>query len=67
MARDLLLGRDARTRAYFRPGAIERLFARHDADPTSYFGDILWPFLMLELWHRRHADVRIRPEPGSGS
>ena len=43
-------------RAYFRRGALERLFEQHAADGTSFYGDIIWTLLMLELWHRRHAD-----------
>jgi hypothetical protein len=28
----------------------------HDATTgTSYYGDILWRFLMLEVWHREWA------------
>jgi hypothetical protein len=25
-------------------------------DDTPYFGDLLWVFLMLELWHRQHVE-----------
>jgi asparagine synthase (glutamine-hydrolysing) len=67
MARDLLLARDARTRGHFRAGAIERLFTLHEHDTTSYYGDILWPFLMLELWYREHAGACARPVRGSAS
>ena len=56
LGRDLLLSPGARTRAYFRPGAIQQLFDRQAEDPTPYHGDILWNVLMLELWHRRHVD-----------
>jgi asparagine synthase (glutamine-hydrolysing) len=56
MARDVLLSPRARQRGYFRHGAIESLFRQHTADTTSYYGDILWTVLMLELWQRRHVD-----------
>lgn len=56
LARDTLLSSKAAQRGYFRPGALEHLFALHAADPTPYYGDILWAILMLELWHRRHVD-----------
>jgi asparagine synthase (glutamine-hydrolysing) len=56
LAQDILLSSRARQRGYFRPGAMEDLFRRHAAEPTPYYGDTLWTFLMLELWHRRHAD-----------
>jgi asparagine synthase (glutamine-hydrolysing) len=56
LARDTLLSTRARGRGYFRPGAVEELFALHAADTTAFYGDILWTLLMLELWHCRHAD-----------
>lgn len=56
LARDTLLSSRAVGRGYFRPGAVEELFALHAADSTAFYGDILWSLLMLELWHRRHAD-----------
>jgi asparagine synthase (glutamine-hydrolysing) len=58
LARDVLLSRAARQRGYFRPGAMEALFARHRADRTPYYGDLLWTVLMLEMWHRRHGEPR---------
>jgi asparagine synthase (glutamine-hydrolysing) len=56
VARDTLLDRRTAQRGYFRPGALERLFAEHAAETTPFYGDIIWSLLMLELWHRRHAD-----------
>jgi asparagine synthase (glutamine-hydrolysing) len=56
-ARDVLLSERARQRGYFRPGAIERLFALHAAEPSPYYGTVLWTVLMLELWHRRHLEA----------
>jgi hypothetical protein len=35
---------------------LEQLFALHAADSTPFYGDLLWSFLMLELWHQRHVD-----------
>ena len=57
LAGDTLLSARARQRGYFRPGAVEDLMARHAADATPFYGDVLWTVLMLELWHRRHADA----------
>ena len=56
LADDVL--RDPRTyqRGYFRKGFIERLFAGMDQDSTPYHGDLLYSFLMLELWYRTHAE-----------
>jgi asparagine synthase (glutamine-hydrolysing) len=56
MAEEIL--RDPKTyqRGYFRRDFIEETFAAMDQDNTPYYGDILWPFLMLELWHRNHME-----------
>jgi asparagine synthase (glutamine-hydrolysing) len=59
MARDVLLGKRAVERGYFRRGIVERLFERHAEESTPFFGDILWSLLMLELWHCRHLDGRV--------
>src|SRR5204863_5515316 len=57
LAHDTLLSSRSLQRGYFRKGALEQLFADHAGDSTPYYGDILWTVLMLELWHRRHADA----------
>ncbi len=56
LARETLLSSRARQRGHFRPGAIEDLLARHAADSTAFYGDLLWTVLMLELWQQRHLD-----------
>jgi asparagine synthase (glutamine-hydrolysing) len=43
-------------RGYFRREFLEQLFRNYEADDTSYFGDTLWTFLVLELWHREFVD-----------
>jgi asparagine synthase (glutamine-hydrolysing) len=58
LARDALLGPGARTRHYFRAGALDRLFDRHEREAAPYYGDVLWVFLALELWHREQARRR---------
>jgi asparagine synthase (glutamine-hydrolysing) len=55
LARESLLSPWARGLGYFRPGALERLFALHESDSTPYYGDLLWTVLMLHLWHQRHV------------
>ncbi len=59
LCREVLL--DARTyqRGYFRRQFIEQVMADSDNDnnPHShYHGDLLYLFLILELWHRQHMD-----------
>jgi asparagine synthase (glutamine-hydrolysing) len=61
LARDTLLSTRARQRGYFRPGALETLMDLHAADTSSYYGDVLWTVLMLELWQVRHVDGAVRP------
>jgi asparagine synthase (glutamine-hydrolysing) len=55
MSRDILLSAAASQRGYFRREFIETLMTRLDQDDTPYYGDLLWVFLMLELWHRKHV------------
>jgi asparagine synthase (glutamine-hydrolysing) len=57
LAHDTLLSARARGRGYFASGAVESLFRLHDEDRTPYYGDILWGLVMLELWHRYHAEA----------
>jgi len=50
---------DPRTyqRGYFQRDFVDRLFREMDQDNSStFFGDMMWIFLMLELWHRRHVE-----------
>ena len=43
-------------RGYFQLSFIEKIFSAMDQDNTPFYGEILWLFLMLELWHRRHME-----------
>lgn len=56
LAWDTLLSARARDRGYFRPAFIRDLLHRHETEEGTYHGDILWTFLMLELWHRQAVD-----------
>jgi asparagine synthase (glutamine-hydrolysing) len=60
LARDTLLSARACGRDYFRREFIEELFRRHDAADAPYYGDILWTFLVLELWHTQFLDQPAR-------
>ena len=57
LSRDTLLSQRAFERGYFRRQFIEDLFRQHDADESSYFGDTIWSFMAVELWHRQFVDV----------
>lgn len=56
LAEDIL--RDPRTyqRGYFRKDFVEHLFAAMGQDGTPFYGDVLYTFLMFELWYRSHAE-----------
>ncbi len=53
---DTLRSVRALERGYFRREFIEDLFRKHEVDQSSYYGDTLWTFLALELWHRQAVD-----------
>lgn len=57
LSRDTLLSRTCLDRGYFRRDFIERLFRQHETDNTSYYGDTLWTFLVLELWRRQVVEA----------
>jgi asparagine synthase (glutamine-hydrolysing) len=57
MAEDILRSPRTYQRGYFRREFIDDLFARLDQDNTTFFGDLLYVFLMLELWNRKHVDA----------
>jgi asparagine synthase (glutamine-hydrolysing) len=59
LARSLLLEPRAISRGYFKRRSLEELFARHDAETSSYYGSHIWNFMMLELWHRNHMDAKL--------
>ena len=56
LTRDTLLSARAEHRGYFRRSFLEELFRKHDATDSPYYGDTLWAFLMVELWHRQFVD-----------
>ncbi len=56
LARSLLLDSRSVQRGYFQRSALEGLLKTHDEERSGYFGSHIWNFMMLELWHRSHAD-----------
>jgi len=56
LAQDVLLDPRTYQRGYFQRSFVEELFRRMDADTSTYYGDLLWLFLMAELWHRCHVE-----------
>ena len=55
-SRDMLFSTRALERGYFRRDFIEDLIRKHEADDSTYYGDTLWTFFVLELWHRQFVD-----------
>jgi len=50
--------RDPRTRqrGYFRQGFVDELMSLHQHDHASFYGEIVWSLVALELWHREHIE-----------
>ena len=48
---------DSRTqqRGYFRKDFCDRLMRLHKEQP-NYYGEIVWYFVALEIWHRKHLE-----------
>jgi asparagine synthase (glutamine-hydrolysing) len=55
-SRDVLFSQRSFERGYFRRAFIEDLVRKHEADDSTYYGDTLWSFFVLELWHRQFVD-----------
>ncbi len=55
MTNDTLLSQQFRDRGYFRPQAVERLVAEHQAGTFDH-SYRLWALLVFELWHQRWVD-----------
>jgi asparagine synthase (glutamine-hydrolysing) len=55
-SRDILFSSRSRERGYFRRQFIEDLIRQHEADDSNYYGDTLWVFFVLELWHLQFVD-----------
>jgi asparagine synthase (glutamine-hydrolysing) len=47
-------------RGYFRPDFYERLMRLHKQQP-NFYGEIVWYFVALEIWHRKHLERTREP------
>jgi asparagine synthase (glutamine-hydrolysing) len=55
---DILLDPSSGSHGYFKKGFFEQMLKMHDNELSSYYGDLLWPFLMFEVWHKRWVERR---------
>ena len=55
--KDILLDDKVARRGYFKNGFFENVLRLHDEEKTSYYGDIIWIFLMLEIWCNEWVDT----------
>lgn len=53
LLRDYLFSGKPRILEYVKSSFLEYLHSSFQGDKTSYFGDTLWVYLLLELWLRR--------------
>jgi asparagine synthase (glutamine-hydrolysing) len=60
LTRDTLSPSRVRARGYFRPEFVGKLFSMHETTEAPYYGDVLWAFLMVELWHQQFVDRSAR-------
>jgi asparagine synthase (glutamine-hydrolysing) len=56
LAQDVLNDSRTRQRGYFRAGFYDQVLDLHRRDHAAFYGEIIWYFVALELWHRRHFD-----------
>ena len=45
-----------KNRHYFRPDFIDQAIQLHHSEHASYYGELIWIMMMLELWLQTHAD-----------
>jgi asparagine synthase (glutamine-hydrolysing) len=53
---DILGSARSRQRGYFREDLLDWLWSQYKSVHQRYYGDLLWMFLMLELWHVQQHD-----------
>jgi asparagine synthase (glutamine-hydrolysing) len=56
LAQDVLNDSRTRQRGYFRTGFYDQVLDLHRRDHAAFYGEVIWYFVALELWHRQHLD-----------
>ena len=57
---DVLGSQQCRQRGYFRHDLLEWVWSQYESVHKGFYGDVLWVFMMLELWHLTKRDNRQR-------
>jgi asparagine synthase (glutamine-hydrolysing) len=55
LMQDILNDSRTQQRGYFRKDFCTKLMRLHKAQP-NYYGEIVWYFVALEIWHRKHLE-----------
>lgn len=58
LVRDILNDAKTRQRGYFRPAFFDQVMRLHREEDTKNYGELIWYLVVLELWHRRHLEVK---------
>jgi asparagine synthase (glutamine-hydrolysing) len=56
LAQDVLNDSRTRQRGYFRASFYDQVLDLHRRDHAAFYGEVIWYFVALELWHRQHLD-----------
>ena len=57
LVQDVLNDPRTRQRGYFRRGFLDNLLDLHRRGHASFYGEIVWYLVALELWHREHLEA----------
>jgi asparagine synthase (glutamine-hydrolysing) len=67
MVQEVLNDPRTRQRGYFKPGFVEKLAVQHQNEHATFYGEIIWYLVALELWHREHYQTAPAVETPAGS
>jgi asparagine synthase (glutamine-hydrolysing) len=59
---DVLGSEKCRGRGYFRRDLLEWLWSQYEQVHRQFYGEMLWVFLMLELWHVTQQGASVERE-----
>jgi len=63
--RETLLGPSCGIRPWLRDGVLEEIFRIHVETGATFYGDVIWNLLVLELWRQRSGARQAAPPPGA--